>query len=63
VELPGATRFERFLAAARNPHSSAPMAVASWPEGPDWPAESRHLKHRHLKRAKKAVKRATNCQR
>jgi hypothetical protein len=63
VELPGATRFERFLAAARNPHSSAPMAVASWPEGPDWPAESRHLKHRHLRRAKKAVKRATNCQR
>ena len=39
VELPGATRFERFLAAARNPHSSAPKAVASWPEGPDWPAE------------------------
>jgi hypothetical protein len=63
VELPGATRFERFLAAARNPHSSAPMSVASWPEGPDWPVESRHLKHRHLKRAKKAVSRAANCQR
>ncbi len=63
VELPGATRFERFLAAARNPHSSAPKAVASWPEGPDWPAESRHLQHRHLKRAKKAVERATKCQR
>jgi UDP-2,3-diacylglucosamine pyrophosphatase LpxH len=64
VELPGATRFERFLAAARNPHSSAPMAVASWPEGPDWPSESRHLNHRHLKRAaKRAVKRATSCQR
>ena len=63
VELPGATRFERFLAAARNPHSSAPMAVASWPEGPDWPVESRHLKHRHLKQAKKAVKRAANCPR
>src|ERR1700761_8192815 len=53
VELPGATRFERFLAAARNPHSSAPKAVASWPEGPDWPAESRHLKQRHLRQAKK----------
>jgi hypothetical protein len=39
------------------------MAVASWPEGPDWPAESRHLKHRHLKKARKAVKRAANCQR
>jgi UDP-2,3-diacylglucosamine pyrophosphatase LpxH len=63
VELPGATRFERFLAAARNPHSSAPKEVASWPEGPDWPVESRHLKHRHLKQAKKAVKRAANCQR
>jgi UDP-2,3-diacylglucosamine pyrophosphatase LpxH len=63
VELPGATRFERFLAAARNPHSSAPRAVASWPEGPDWPVEHRHLKHRHLKKAKKAVERATNCTR
>jgi UDP-2,3-diacylglucosamine pyrophosphatase LpxH len=60
VELPGATRFERFLAAARNPHAAAPKAVASWPEGPDWPAESRHLKHKHLKRAAKmAMKRAT----
>jgi UDP-2,3-diacylglucosamine pyrophosphatase LpxH len=63
VELPGATRFERFLAAARNPHSSAPKAVASWPEGPDWPAEGRHLKHRHLRRARKAVERATQCPR
>ena len=58
VELPGATRFERFLAAARNPHSSAPKAVAAWPQGPDWPAE-----HRHLKKARKAVKRATSCER
>jgi hypothetical protein len=58
VELPGATRFERFLASARNPHSSAPKAVAMWPEGPDWPSERRHLKHRHLK---KAVERAVNC--
>jgi len=62
VELPGATRFERFLAAARNPHSSTARSVAAWPEGPDWPAEHRHLKHRHLKKAaRKAVKRATNC--
>jgi hypothetical protein len=62
VELPGATRFERFLAAARNPHAAAPKGVASWPEGPDWPADSRHLKHKHLKRAaRKAVKRATTC--
>jgi UDP-2,3-diacylglucosamine pyrophosphatase LpxH len=64
VELPGATRFERFLAAARNPHSSTARSVASWPEGPDWPSEHRHLKHRHLKKAaKKAVKRATSCER
>jgi UDP-2,3-diacylglucosamine pyrophosphatase LpxH len=56
VELPGATRFERFLAAARNPHSSTAKSVATWPEGPDWPAE-----HRHLKKARKAVKRVTNC--
>jgi hypothetical protein len=64
VELPGATRFERFLAAARNPHSSTAKSVASWPEGPDWPSEHRHLKHRHLKKAaKQAVKHAANCQR
>ena len=53
VELPGATRLERFMAAARNPHSSAPSAVASWPGGPDWPADRKHLRdrrhlHRHL---------------
>jgi hypothetical protein len=61
VELPGATWFERILAAARNPHSSAPKAVASWPEGPDWPVEDRHLNHRHLRKAKRAVKNAANC--
>ena len=49
VELPGATRLERFMAAARNPHSSAPSAVASWPGGPDWPADRKHLRdRRHL---------------
>jgi UDP-2,3-diacylglucosamine pyrophosphatase LpxH len=63
VELPGATRFERFLASARNPHSSTAKSVASWPEGPDWPVEHRQLKRRHLKRAKKAIKRAANCDR
>ena len=56
VELPGATRFERFLAHRRNPHAQAPRAVASWPDGPDWPADSRHLKHRHLRKAGKALK-------
>jgi UDP-2,3-diacylglucosamine pyrophosphatase LpxH len=53
VELPGATRFERFLARHRNPHATAPRSVASWPEGPDWPIESRHLRRRHLKRRKR----------
>jgi UDP-2,3-diacylglucosamine pyrophosphatase LpxH len=42
VELPGATRLERFMAAARNPHSPAPRPVASWPEGPGWPSDRRH---------------------
>ena len=41
VELPGATRFERFLSAARNPHATAPATVASWPQGPDWPPDRR----------------------
>jgi UDP-2,3-diacylglucosamine pyrophosphatase LpxH len=62
VEMPGATRLERFMAAARNPHASAPCAVAAWPDGPDWPADRRHLRdvrhlrehlhrHRHAQRA------------
>jgi UDP-2,3-diacylglucosamine pyrophosphatase LpxH len=63
VEMPGATRFERFLASSRNPHSATAKSVASWPEGPDWPSEHRHLKHRHLKKAaKEAIKRAASCQ-
>jgi UDP-2,3-diacylglucosamine pyrophosphatase LpxH len=37
VELPGATRMERFVAYGRNPHSDRPALVASWPAGPDWP--------------------------
>jgi UDP-2,3-diacylglucosamine pyrophosphatase LpxH len=43
VELPGATRFERFLAAARNPHPSDPVSVGHWPEGPDWPTQPKSL--------------------
>ena len=51
VEMPGGTRLERFMAAARNPHSSAPCSVASWPDGPDWPADPKHLRDRkHLRR-------------
>jgi hypothetical protein len=37
VELPGATKMERFVARGRNPHSDIPLCVASWPAGPDWP--------------------------
>jgi UDP-2,3-diacylglucosamine pyrophosphatase LpxH len=37
VELPGATRMERFVAHGRNPHSDRPVRVASWPADPDWP--------------------------
>jgi UDP-2,3-diacylglucosamine pyrophosphatase LpxH len=37
VELPGATKMERFVARGRNPHSDTPAWVASWPAGPDWP--------------------------
>jgi UDP-2,3-diacylglucosamine pyrophosphatase LpxH len=55
VELPGATRFERFMAQARNPHSAEPAAVAAWPEGPGWPEDRKHLRdrrhlHKHLHR-------------
>jgi UDP-2,3-diacylglucosamine pyrophosphatase LpxH len=39
VELPGATRMERFVAHRGNPHSDQPVRVASWPAGPDWPPE------------------------
>jgi UDP-2,3-diacylglucosamine pyrophosphatase LpxH len=51
VELPGATRTERFMARARNPHASAPCVVASWPGGPDWPPDRRQLRDRkHCRR-------------
>jgi UDP-2,3-diacylglucosamine pyrophosphatase LpxH len=41
VELPGATRLERFAARGRNPHADIPVRVASWPAGPDWPRPDR----------------------
>ena len=44
VELAGATRTERFAARGRNPHSTAPCQVASWPAGPDWPAPEKAAK-------------------
>jgi UDP-2,3-diacylglucosamine pyrophosphatase LpxH len=37
VELPGATKMERFVVRGRNQHSDIPVRVASWPAGPDWP--------------------------
>jgi len=43
VELPGATRMERFVARGRNPHSDTPVRVASWPAGPDWPAPDKKV--------------------
>ena len=64
VELPGATRFERFLARARNPHATAPHAVAAWPDGPDWPADARPLRRRRpssRKQARKAADREPGC--
>ena len=39
VELPGATRMERFAARGRNPHSDSPARVALWPSGADWPPQ------------------------
>jgi UDP-2,3-diacylglucosamine pyrophosphatase LpxH len=57
VELPGATRLERFLSHARNPHSTAPAIVAAWPDGPDWPADPEHL--RDVKSVKKLT--TTEC--
>jgi len=59
VELPGATRLERLMAAARNPHAARPCAVATWPDGPDWPADPKHLRdrkhlHKHLRKCAKS---------
>jgi hypothetical protein len=46
VELPGATRMERFVAHGRNPHSAEPLPVASWPAGPDWPAPDKRTERK-----------------
>jgi UDP-2,3-diacylglucosamine pyrophosphatase LpxH len=62
VELPGATRFERFLARARNPHAAAPLAVASWPEGPEWPHEAPpHVRRSSKRKARKAAESLRDC--
>ena len=57
LELPGATRLERFMSHARNPHSTAPAIVAAWPVGPDWPND--HASLRDVKRLKKLKKLST----
>jgi UDP-2,3-diacylglucosamine pyrophosphatase LpxH len=51
VALPGSTRVERMMSAARNPHASEPCAVANWPAGSDWPADRGHARdRRHLRK-------------
>jgi UDP-2,3-diacylglucosamine pyrophosphatase LpxH len=45
VQLPGATRLERFAAHGRNPHADTPVRVASWPAGPDWPPADTKTDH------------------
>jgi len=46
VELPGATKLERFVATGRNPHSDTPVCIATWPSGPDWPPPDRRAKRK-----------------
>jgi UDP-2,3-diacylglucosamine pyrophosphatase LpxH len=41
VELPGATRLERFAAGRHRLFSATPARVASWPGGQDWPGPPR----------------------
>ncbi len=40
VELPGATRLERFASGRHRRFSATPVRVASWPAGPDWPGQT-----------------------
>ena len=46
VELPGATALERFAVLGHHPHRAAPALVATWPDGPDWPASADGCKTR-----------------
>jgi UDP-2,3-diacylglucosamine pyrophosphatase LpxH len=46
VELPGATRMERFVAHGRNPYAGAPVRVATWPSGSDWPPPDKKTFHK-----------------
>jgi UDP-2,3-diacylglucosamine pyrophosphatase LpxH len=38
IDLPGATRLERFAAGRHRPFSDTPVRVAAWPSGQNWPA-------------------------
>jgi UDP-2,3-diacylglucosamine pyrophosphatase LpxH len=40
IDLPGATRLERFAARGRHRSAAKPAVVGSWPDGPAWPAVS-----------------------
>jgi hypothetical protein len=46
VELPGATALERFAVLGHHPHRAAPALMATWPDGPDWPASADGCKAR-----------------
>jgi UDP-2,3-diacylglucosamine pyrophosphatase LpxH len=37
IDLPGATRLERFAAHGRHHFPAVPAVLASWPGGPEWP--------------------------
>jgi UDP-2,3-diacylglucosamine pyrophosphatase LpxH len=42
IDLPGATRLERFAAHGRHHFPATPAAAAAWPAGPDWPMLDAH---------------------
>ena len=59
VELPGATKMERFVARGHNPHSDTPVRVASWPAvtGP------RRTRRPPARSPSSAIRRRSNCTR
>jgi UDP-2,3-diacylglucosamine pyrophosphatase LpxH len=40
LNLPGATRMERFAARGRHQFPATPSSVGKWPDGPDWPGNT-----------------------
>jgi UDP-2,3-diacylglucosamine pyrophosphatase LpxH len=57
VTLPGATRMERLAVSGRNPHPSAPCAVASWPGKDDWPPDKPPKRRRAAEKAARCLNR------